>query len=66
MDMTPTRRMLARRESALTSDVARLANDLQRAAAGKMTRTEALKEAERIQRKLGTGWVLLTPDVSGH
>lgn len=52
-----TRRLQQQRANAEINDAARLANKLQRDYQ-QMTRTEALLEAERIQRKHGIGWSL--------
>lgn len=57
-----SRRMLANAEAAKTSDAARLANELQRGFPD-ATRTELLREAERLQRAHGMGLVLGGSDV---
>ena len=61
--MTPLefqRRRQSQETAAEISDVARLANELQAEFEG-MTRSEALREAERIQSKHGIGWSLADP-----
>lgn len=58
--MTPLefqRSRAAAEASAAASDASRLANELRREFPT-LTRTEALREAERIQRDRGLGWVV--------
>ena len=51
------RKRLNDEAAAAISDAARLANEIQAAGVGVM-RSEALREAERIQAKFGLGWSL--------
>ena len=55
-DMNRRSRMISRQHDAHINDAARLANEIQ--AAGEPSRGAALREAERLQAKYGTGLTL--------